>query len=44
LVGSAGTGGTTGTNGAGGAAGNAVDGDSFVTYEGSGDIRGSQVN
>jgi hypothetical protein len=44
LVGSAGTGGTTGTNGAGGAAGNAVDGDSFITYEGSGDIRGGQVN
>lgn len=44
LVGSAGTGGNSGTNGAGGDAGSAVDGHSFVTYEGTGDIRGGQVN
>jgi hypothetical protein len=36
--------GGVGTAGTGGAAGRAIDGVSFVTKTGTGDIRGSQVN
>lgn len=36
--------GQTTADGSGGAAGAAIDGDSFITYTGAGDIRGSQIN
>lgn len=38
------TGSGSSTNGSGGSAGAAIDGDSFVTYDTTGDIRGAQIN
>lgn len=43
-LGQSGSTGGTGGGGSGGSAGSAVDGDSFVTWDVEGDIRGSQVN